>query len=102
MTSKIDMIEVFKRLKAAELSKEAANEIVEKPETISDADEILSELKKVLATKADLRAAVDRLIAEQKKTRFVIMVNFILIALLILANNTVVLNNIAGLLGIDK
>ncbi|MBF0464254.1 MAG: hypothetical protein HQK88_05250 [Nitrospirae bacterium] len=102
MATKIDMLEVFERLKAAELSKKAANEIVEKPATRSDVDEILIELKKVLATKADLKAEVDRLIAQLKKTRLVIMINFILIALLIIANNSGVLNHITSLLGIDK
>ncbi|MBF0518585.1 MAG: hypothetical protein HQK92_02550 [Nitrospirae bacterium] len=102
MSTKIDMMEVFERLKSAELNNKAANEIVEKPATRSDVDEILNELKKVLATKADLKAEVDRLVAQLKKTRFAMMVYSILIALLIVATNTGVSDHIAALLSIGK
>ncbi|MEO5356099.1 MAG: hypothetical protein H7844_02240 [Nitrospirae bacterium YQR-1] len=94
------MLQVYHRLKGAQLSSKAANQLISQPATRSDVDELLIELKKVLATKEDLRNEINRLIAEQKKTRQAIMINILIIAVLFILNNPASLDFVSNLLGI--
>jgi hypothetical protein len=102
MANKIDMLLVYKRLKDMQLSKKAANQVIEQPATKTNLDELLAELKKILATKEDLRKEINRLIAEQRKTRQVIILNLLVIVFLIILNNPPSLDFISTLTGIFK